>query len=181
VIAVGDATGAVINERGLDIPALMKYAEANHGVLGFPGAEVLPADQLLTLECDILAPAAMERVINAGNAAKLRCKVLAEGANGPTTPEADVILEERGDIFVIPDILCNSGGVIVSYFEWVQALQHYFWTEKEVFQKLETLLTSSFREVLAFAKKRKVPLRLAASAIGIQRVAETKELRGLFP
>ena len=142
---------------------------------------MLPLEQLLTLECEVLAPAAMERVINSENAAKLRCKVLAEGANGPTTPEADAVLEERDDIFIIPDILCNSGGVIVSYFEWVQALQHYFWTEKEVLLKLETLLTSSFREVLAFAKQRKVPLRLAASAIGIQRVADTKELRGLFP
>jgi glutamate dehydrogenase (NAD(P)+) len=181
VIAVGDASGAVINERGLDIAALMTHAENNRGVSGFPGGDKLPPGELLTLECEVLAPAAMERVIHAENAAKLRCKVLAEGANGPTTPEADAILEERGDIFIIPDILCNSGGVIVSYFEWVQALQHYLWTEQEVHQKLETLLTSSFREVLNFAKYQKVPHRLAASAIGIRRVAETKELRGLFP
>ncbi len=181
VIAVGDASGSVINEQGLDIPLLVKHAESHHGVAGFPGGDLLPSDQLLTLECEVLAPSAMERVINAENAAKLRCKVLAEGANGPTTPEADAILEERGDVFVIPDILCNSGGVIVSYFEWVQALQHYFWSEKEVLQKLETLLSNSFREVLSFAKTQKVPLRLAASAIGIQRVADTKELRGLFP
>jgi glutamate dehydrogenase (NAD(P)+) len=181
VIAVGDASGAVINERGLDVVALMEYAASHPGVAGFPGGDALPPGELLTLECEVLAPAAMERVIHAENAAKLRCKVLAEGANGPTTPEADAILEERGDIFIIPDILCNSGGVIVSYFEWVQALQHYFWSEKEVLQKLETLLASSFREVLNFSKSRKVPLRLAASAIGIQRVADTKELRGLFP
>ncbi len=181
VIAVGDASGAVINEHGLDVDSLMKHVESHHGVFGFPGGDPLPPGELLTLECEVLAPAAMERVITGDNAAKLRCKVLAEGANGPTTPEADAILEKRGDIFVIPDILCNSGGVIVSYFEWVQALQHYFWSEKEVLQKLETLLTNSFREVLKFAKSRKVPLRLAASAIGIQRVAETKELRGLFP
>lgn len=181
VIAVGDASGAVINERGLDIAALMRHAETNRGVAGFPGGDGLPAVELLALECEVLAPAAMERVIDAENAGKLRCKVLAEGANGPTTPEADAILEERGDIFIIPDILCNSGGVIVSYFEWVQALQHYFWTEKEVLQKLETLLTNSFREVLNFARSHQVPHRLAASAIGIRRVAETKELRGLFP
>jgi glutamate dehydrogenase (NAD(P)+) len=181
VIAVGDATGAIINEAGLDVPALMKYAEEHLGVHGFPGADVLPADQLLTLPCDILAPAAMERVINADIAGKLRCKVLAEGANGPTTPEADEILEKRDDIFLIPDILCNSGGVIVSYFEWVQALQHIFWTEQEVLQKLESMLTASFREVLSFSKYQKVPHRVAALSLGIQRVAETKELRGLFP
>jgi len=181
VIAVGDATGAIINEGGLDVPALMKYVEQNKSVQGFPGADVLPDDQLLTLPCDILAPAAMERVITAENAGKLRCKVLAEGANGPTTPEADEILEKRDDIFLIPDILCNSGGVIVSYFEWVQALQHVTWTEQEVLQKLETMLTTSFREVLNFAKYQKVPHRVAALSLGIQRVAETKELRGLFP
>lgn len=181
VIAIGDATGAIYNAKGLDILALMKYAEDNRGIAGFPDAEPLPAEELLTLECDVLVPAAMERVITAEVAAKLRCKVLAEGANGPTTNEADAVLEQRGDIFVVPDILCNAGGVIVSYFEWVQALQHYIWTEKEVLQKLETMLAASFREVLRFAKQRNVPHRLAATAIGIQRVAETKELRGLFP
>jgi glutamate dehydrogenase (NAD(P)+) len=181
IIAIGDATGAMYNAKGLDVLALMKYVEGKRGVSGFPEAEPLPSEELLTLECDVLAPAAMERVITAENAARLRCKVLAEGANGPTTNEADAVLEQRGDIFIIPDILCNAGGVIVSYFEWVQALQHYFWTEKEVLMKLETMLAASFREVLQFAKYRNVPHRLAATAIGVQRVAETKELRGLFP
>lgn len=181
VIAVGDATGAVINERGLDIASLMAHVEDHRGVRGFPGGDDLSPAELFNLECEVLAPAAIERVITADNAAKLRCKVLAEGANGPTTPEADAILEERGDVFIIPDILCNSGGVIVSYFEWVQALQHYLWTEREVLQKLETLLAKSFREVLSFARYQRVPHRLAANAIGIRRVAETKELRGLFP
>lgn len=181
VIAVGDATGAIINPKGLHVPALMKYAEDNQGVRGFPEADVLPMEELLTLECDILAPAAMERVITEKNASQLRCKVLAEGANGPTTNEADKILEKRDDIFLIPDILCNSGGVIVSYFEWVQALQHMFWTEQEVLQKLESILTTTFRDMLNFAKYQKVPHRIAALSLGIQRVAETKELRGLFP
>ena len=181
VIAVGDASGAVINERGLDIPALMKHAETTGGVRGFSGGDALPSEKLLTLDCDVLAPCATERVITGENAAALRCKVLAEGANGPTTPDADTILEARDDIFIIPDILCNSGGVIVSYFEWVQALQHYSWSEREVFQKLETLLASSFREVMNFARQHQLSHRVAASAIGIQRVAETKELRGLFP
>lgn len=181
VIAVGDASGAIYNAKGLDIPALMKYTESNKSVVGFPESEPLPADELLTLECDVLAPAALERVITAANAGRLRCKVLAEGANGPTTNEADAVLEARGDIFVIPDILCNAGGVIVSYFEWVQALQHYSWTEQEVHQKLESMLAASLREVLNFAKYRNLPNRVAAMALGIQRVAETKELRGLFP
>jgi glutamate dehydrogenase (NAD(P)+) len=181
VIAVGDANGAIHNANGLNIRELMDYVDKTRSVQGFPGAEALPAEDLLTMECDMLIPAAMERVITADNAAKLRCKVLAEGANGPTTIEADTILEKRDDIFVIPDILCNAGGVIVSYFEWVQSLQHYFWTEKEVLQKLETMLAASFREVVQFAKTRNVPNRVAAMAIGVQRVAETKELRGLFP
>jgi glutamate dehydrogenase (NAD(P)+) len=181
IIAVGDATGAVIKEKGLDITALIEHTTSTGGVKGFAGGDLLPPDELLTLPCDVLAPAATERVITAENAAKLRCKVLAEGANGPTTPDADTVLEARGDIFIIPDILCNSGGVIVSYFEWVQALQHFFWSERDVLQKLETMLAASFREVLAFAKRFNIPNRVAASAIGIQRVAETKELRGLFP
>jgi glutamate dehydrogenase (NAD(P)+) len=181
VIAAGDATGAIYNSNGLHVRSLMDWVDTHRGVTGFPEAEPLPPGDLLTLECDMLIPAAMERVITSENAGKLRCKVLAEGANGPTTVEADAVLEARDDIFVIPDILCNAGGVIVSYFEWVQALQHYFWTEKEVLQKLETMLASSFREVVQFAKSRNVPNRVAAMALGVQRVAETKELRGLFP
>lgn len=181
IIAVGDATGAVYNAKGLDTRQLMPYAIEHRGVAGFPGGEPIPSEDLLTLECDILIPAALERVITAENAGKLRCKVLAEAANGPTTNEADAILEERDDIFVIPDIMCNSGGVIVSYFEWVQALQHMSWTEKEVLQKLESMLAASFREVQALAKQKNLPQRVAAMALGVQRVAETKELRGLYP
>lgn len=181
VIAVGDATGAVFNDQGLDTRALARHVAQHRGVAGFTGGEPMPAADLLTLECEMLIPAALERVITADNAGKLRCKVLAEGANGPTTGEADAILEQRGDIFVVPDILCNAGGVIVSYFEWVQGLQHYFWTEKEVLQKLETQLAEAFREVTQFAKARKVPNRVAATALGVAKVAETRELRGLFP
>lgn len=181
IIAVGDATGAVFNKQGLRIDALMAHVEAQRGVAGFPDAEPIGSEQLLELECDILAPCALERVIHAGNAAKLRCKILAEGANGPTTAEADAILESRGDVYLIPDILCNSGGVIVSYFEWVQSFQHMTWTEIEVRGKLEQMLTNSYREVVALAKKRKVGHRVAALMLGIKRVAETKELRGLFP
>lgn len=181
VLAVGDASGAVHNSQGLNIRELIAYAVENRGVAGFPGGESIPPSELLTLPCDLLAPCAVERVLNAETARRIQCKVLAEGANGPTTPEADTILEERGDIFVLPDILCNAGGVIVSYFEWVQSLQHVAWTEAEVLQKLEQMLAASFREVLAFAQRQGVSHRVAALSLGIQRVAETKRLRGLFP
>ncbi len=181
VIAVGDATGAVYHEKGLDASALARHVEEHRGVAGFPGGEAIPVTELLSLECEMLIPAALERVITVDNAGKLRCKVLAEGANGPTTGEADAILEQRGDIFVVPDILCNAGGVIVSYFEWVQGLQHYFWSQKEVLQKLESQLAGAFREVSQFAHQRKVPTRVAATALGVAKVAETRELRGLFP
>ncbi len=181
VLAAGDATGAVFREKGLDVAKLAEYVAKHRGVAGFPGGDALPPEEMLTLECDILLPAALERVITADNAGKLRCKVLAEGANGPTTGEADAILEERGDIFVVPDILCNAGGVIVSYFEWVQGLQHYFWSEKEVMQKLESMLAEGFREVTQFARDRKVPHRVAATALGVRKVAETRATRGLFP
>ena len=181
IIAIGDATGAIYNKDGFRIDDLMAYAIEHRGVAGFPGGEPIGSAELLELECDILAPCAMERVIHEGNAGKLRCKILAEGANGPTTAEADAILEARDDLFIIPDILCNSGGVIVSYFEWVQSFQHMAWTENEVRIKLEQMLTNSFREVLALAKKQEVGHRVAALMLGIKRVAETKEIRGLFP
>jgi glutamate dehydrogenase (NAD(P)+) len=181
ILAVGDATGAIYCEAGLRIDALMDYVNETKGVVGFPGAEAISPQELLTLPCDILAPCALEQVITAENAAQLKCKVLAEGANGPTTMAADHIIESRGDIFVIPDILCNSGGVIVSYFEWVQSFQHVAWTENEVRQKLEQMLTTSFREVLQLTKKQSVSHRVAALMLGIKRVAETKEIRGLFP
>jgi glutamate dehydrogenase (NAD(P)+) len=181
IIAIGDATGAIYKKDGFRIDDLMAYAIEHRGVAGFPGGEPIGSAELLELECDILAPCAMERVIHEGNAGKLRCKILAEGANGPTTAEADAILEAREDLFLIPDILCNSGGVIVSYFEWVQSFQHVAWTENEVRIKLEQMLTNSFREVLALAKKEDVGHRVAALMLGIKRVAETKEIRGLFP
>jgi glutamate dehydrogenase (NAD(P)+) len=127
-------------------------------------------------------PSAVDRVIHAGNAAKLKCRILAEGANGPTTPEADLILNERwGEVFVIPDILCNAGGVIVSYFEWVQGLQAFMWTETEVTDKLFRILEHSFSQVIKRAKAHKVSHRTAAMAIGVERVMKAKHSRGLFP
>lgn len=138
--------------------------------------------EVLTLPCDILVPAAVERVIDARVAKNLRCRILAEGANGPTTPEADEILEGRRDeIFLIPDILCNSGGVVVSYFEWVQDLQRLFWEEEEVKRRQYQILDRAFGQVLARGKRDKVFNRTAAMAIGVERVRGAKDIRGLFP
>ena len=138
--------------------------------------------ELLAQRCDVLVPAALERVIDADLAARLQCRVLAEGANGPTTPEADEVLNQRrGEIFVIPDILCNAGGVVVSYFEWVQDLQQFFWDESEVMAKLYQVLDKAFAQVMARVDRDKVPHRTAAMAIGVEKVRDAKMARGLFP
>ena len=150
-------------------------------VAGFDAAEAITNEQLLLIPCDVLVPAALERQITAENAAKIQCRILAEGANGPTTPEADAIIAQRPEIFLIPDILCNAGGVVVSYFEWVQDLQSFFWDEGEVMSKLYRILEQSFVQTVNFAKKRGVSMRLAALSLGIQRVHEAKQMRGLFP
>ncbi|MBA2586382.1 MAG: glutamate dehydrogenase, partial [Chthoniobacterales bacterium] len=139
-------------------------------------------NEMLTMKCDVLIPAAVDRVITEKNADKLQCRILAEGANGPTTPDADLLLNKRlGEVFVIPDILCNAGGVIVSYFEWVQGLQSFLWTETEVTDKLFRILESSFTHVIRRAKEHKVSHRTAAMAIGVERVLKAKKTRGLFP
>ena len=181
IIAVSDAFGGVYNAKGLDLWELEKHATKTRGVSGFPGAEPITNEQLLVTPCDILVPAALERQITEANAGKIRCRVLAEGANGPTTPEADRILEQRDEIFVVPDILCNAGGVVVSYFEWVQDLQSFFWTESEVVDKLFRILETAFTQTLTFSRKNKVSMRMAALALGIQRVHDAKRTRGLFP
>jgi glutamate dehydrogenase (NAD(P)+) len=177
VIGISDVTGAYYNDRGVDVRA------AEHGDLaGFSGAETIPADDLLTLPCDVLIPAAVSGVIHGGNAGKIQCRILAEGANGPTNVDADRILFERwNEIFVIPDILCNAGGVIVSYFEWVQSLQSLFWNETEVVDRLFRLLETSFSSVIRRAREEKIPHRLAALAIGVERVMKARQYRGLFP
>ena len=139
-------------------------------------------NEFLTLPCDILAPCAVDRVITAKNAGQLKCRILAEGANGPTTPDADLVLDERWDeVFVIPDILCNAGGVIVSYFEWVQGLQAFLWSESEVTDKLFRILEHSFVQVIRRAKDHRVSHRTVAMAIGLERVIKAKQVRGLFP
>lgn len=182
VIAVSDHTGALHNPHGLDIPALMRHASVRGSIAGFSSELAFDAAQLLTLQCTVLVPAAMERVIDRHTAEHLQCRILAEGANGPTTPEADLILESRqNEIFLIPDILCNSGGVVVSYFEWVQDLQQLFWEEEEVVRREYQILDRAFRQMLQRAKTAKVPHRTAAMAIGVEKVRAAKNTRGLFP
>jgi len=181
VIAVSDVQGAIYNSGGLELWDLEKHIAKNNTVAGFPESEPLTNDQLLGLACDILVPAALERQITEANAGKIHCRVLAEAANGPTTPEADLILNQRPEIFVIPDVLCNAGGVIVSYFEWVQDLQSFFWGETEVVDKLFRILEAAYTQVVSLSRKQKLPLRLAALSLGIKRVLEAKRIRGLFP
>jgi glutamate dehydrogenase (NAD(P)+) len=181
VIAVSDANGGIYNGNGLDLRALEKHVAANKTVKGFPEAEPITNEELLLLPCDILVPAALERQITEANAAKIKCRILAEAANGPTTPEADVILQQRPEIFIIPDILCNAGGVIVSYFEWVQDLQSFFWSETEVVDKLFRILETAWTQVLNQSRRQKLPMRLAAMSVGVKRVQEAKRMRGLFP
>jgi len=181
IIAVSDVFGGVYNPKGLDLEKLDQHIAKTRSVAGFEGAEAITNEQLLLTPCDILVPAALERQITAENAAKIQCRILAEGANGPTTPEADEIIAQRPEIFVIPDILCNAGGVIVSYFEWVQDLQSFFWDEGEVMSKLYRILEHSFMQTVNLARKRKVSMRFAALSLGIQRVHEAKVIRGLFP
>jgi glutamate dehydrogenase (NAD(P)+) len=182
VIGVSDHTACYLDPRGLDVTALSRHVD-KHGVLrGYSNELSFDPSQLLTQKCDILVPAAMERMIDAGIAARLRCRVLAEGANGPTTPDADEVLNQRRDeIFVIPDILCNAGGVVVSYFEWVQDLQQFFWDEAEVMNRLYHVLQRAFAQTMSRAERDKVPHRTAAMAIGVEKVRDAKEKRGLFP
>lgn len=181
IIGLSDVTGAIYHAEGLDLDDVKSHIDATGGIRGYAAADGIDPNELLEQECDILVPAAVDRVITHENAAKLKCRILAEAANGPTTPEADDIIEKRGDIFVIPDILCNAGGVTVSYFEWVQNIQRFQWSEQEVLSKLDTMMTKAFERVLSFATWKKISHRLAALALGIQEVAEVKKQRGLFP
>jgi glutamate dehydrogenase (NAD(P)+) len=179
IISIIEYDGAVYNPRGLDIPALMKHRKETGSILDFPEAENIDRDEAMFLESDVLLPAAREDVITSQNAHKLRCKVLCEGANGPTTHLADPILREKG-IFVIPDILANAGGVTVSYFEWVQDRQGYFWNEQLVNDRMEEIMVNSFHDVVAYAEKHGVHNRTAAYMLALDRVAFAIKLRGIY-
>lgn len=180
VIAVSDVYGAVCNKNGLDIPRLQAWVLENGKVNGFANSENLSNQELLELETDVLVPAALGNVIHAGNVQKLKCKIVVEGANGPTSPEADLHLHENG-VLVVPDILANAGGVTVSYFEWVQGLMQLFWTEQEVNLKLEQIMGRACDQVFEMTKKTKLRPRMSALRIGIGKLAEAKRLRGLYP
>jgi glutamate dehydrogenase (NAD(P)+) len=180
IVAIGDRYGAIRNAGGIDVPALAAHVARGKLLRDFPGAEPIDGAELLTTPCTVLVPAALERVIRKDNAPELRCRILAEAANGPTTPEADAILA-RSDIFIIPDVLCNAGGVTVSYFEWVQDLQQLMWSEEQVNQRLQELMLRAFHQVRQRAGQRKLSMRTAALSLGVQKVAREKMRRGLFP
>jgi glutamate dehydrogenase (NAD(P)+) len=180
VVAVSDYTGGIYNPKGLDLDHVSAYIAKNKTLSGYPEAEAISNEQLLELPCDILIPAALESQITDKNAAKIKAKIIAEGANGPTESAADKILFER-NVFVIPDILANAGGVVVSYFEWVQGIQKLFWTEKEVNNKLFEIMSNTFAKVYAVSLEKKVNMRTAALICGIDRLSKAMLSRGFFP
>ena len=181
VIAVSDTSGARLDRNGLDVDALVVQKRAGGSVDGFEGGgELIPRDELLYLHCDVLVPCALEQTLTEANAHRVQARVVLEGANGPTTPTADEILDAKG-VQVVPDVLANAGGVIVSYFEWVQGLQEYFWTEEQVNARLHQIVTRAFDETWALHEEKDVSLRMAAYGLGITRVAEATVIRGLYP
>ncbi len=179
ILGIAEYDGALINQHGIDVPALIEHRARTGTINGFPEAEACDKAELLTRSCEILIPAATENVITSENAAQLRCRILCEGANGPTTTVADDILEDK-KIFVIPDILANAGGVTASYFEWVQDRMGYFWTEVEVNQRLDAIMSESFKDVIAYAESHNVNNRIAAYMLAIDRVAYTTKQRGMY-
>jgi glutamate dehydrogenase/leucine dehydrogenase len=179
VTHVCDVFGGLHHPEGIDIPGLMNYTKENKKVVGFPGAEPFDSEKILFRDVDVLVPAALENQITAENANRVKAKILAEGANGPVTPDADPILLENG-VFVIPDILCNAGGVTVSYLEWVQDRMGYFWPEDEINRRLEHFMTKAFLDVLRVSLENQVHLRMAAFMVAIQRVVDVVKLRGIY-
>ena len=179
VIGVSDRSGGFYDAKGLPVERLFEVADKNNSLEGCPYGEKIANQELLELKCDVLVPAALEMQITKDNVARLQCRIMAEAANGPTTLEADAVLKEKG-VFLIPDVLANAGGVVVSYFEWVQDLQNFFWTEEEVNKKLREILVKAFHQVLNMSQKQQVDMRLAALMIGIDRVARAMLWRGLY-
>jgi glutamate dehydrogenase (NAD(P)+) len=180
VIGVSDSRGAIWNERGFDVPALVAHKRTTGSVTEFPGSEKIDAAELLELECEVLVPAALEGAIVAENAPRIKAKIVAEAANGPTSPEADAILYENG-VVLLPDILANAGGVVCSYFEWVQCLQEFSWSEDEVCHNLSGFMQRAFRSVHEMARERNTDMRTAALMLAISKVAEATRVRGIYP
>jgi glutamate dehydrogenase (NAD(P)+) len=179
IVAVADKSGALYDQQGLDVPDLLRWVGERRPLAGYTKAQAIPKDQVLTVPCDVLVPAATENVITRKNAPQIQAKVICEGANGPTTAAADEILEKKG-VFVIPDILANAGGVTVSYFEWVQDRGGYFWDEETVNRRLEAIMTRSFHEVMALVQKHKVSTRIACYMLAVDRVASMHRMRGMY-
>jgi glutamate dehydrogenase (NAD(P)+) len=180
VAGISDSTTALYNPKGIDIPAAFAHKRMFHTLAGVRDAEAITNEELIALDVDVLAPCALEQVITKDNAASVRAAIICEGANGPTTPAADAILEDKG-VLILPDVLANAGGVVVSYFEWVQGLQEYFWKESEVNAKLNDIVSRSFEETWETARARNVPMRVAAYGVAVQRVAEATITRGIYP
>jgi glutamate dehydrogenase (NAD(P)+) len=180
IVSVSDEYGGLYNPLGLPVKKLIEYRRREGSLRGYPGAEEIGSTGPLTCECDVLVPAAIGNQLTSRNAGEVRAKLVVEGANGPTTPEADEIFDRRG-IFLVPDVLANAGGVTVSYFEWVQDLQSFFWSEHEVNEKLQAIMQRAFREVLSTAQERKLPMRTAANCRAVHRVASATRDRGLYP
>jgi glutamate dehydrogenase/leucine dehydrogenase len=180
VVAISDASGGLANTDGIDIPAAMEWTRANGGLKGFPGARAIGRSEVLEVPCDILIPAAMERQITTDNAHQLDCKLVVEGANGPTTPEADALLAERG-ILLVPDVLANAGGVCVSYFEWVQDQQKFSWDAIEIQERLRRQMRTALAKVWDAAKEHETDWRTAALTVAVKRVAEAARMRAIYP
>lgn len=180
IVAVSDSKGGIYNRKGLDVPQLLSHKQKTGSVVNFRSAKLMPPEEVLQVQCDILVPAALENQITLANADRIKAEIVAEAANGPTTPDADTVLHDHG-IMVIPDILANAGGVTVSYFEWVQDLQELFWEENDVNRRLEKVMTRAFEEVYKTAQKHRVNMRTGAHMVAIDRVAKATEMRGIWP
>ena len=180
VVGISDVTGGIYNKKGINLDGLLKYLKDNSTLKGYPEGDFISNEELLELPCHILVPAAISNQITGKNASRIKCKILAEGANGPTTFEADQILHDK-NIFTIPDIVANAGGVTVSYFEWVQGIQKLFWSEKEVNNRLWNIMSDTFRRVVATAEELKVDMRTASYITSIRKLSRAMLLRGFFP
>jgi glutamate dehydrogenase (NAD(P)+) len=180
VVAISDSTTALYNPKGIDIPAAFAYKAEQRTLVGLKDAETITDEELLLLDVDILAPCALEQVITEQNADQVKAAIICEGANGPVTPSADAILEDKG-VLILPDVLANAGGVVVSYFEWVQGLQEYFWKEVEVNARLNDIMSHAFDEAWETAQSRQLPMRVAAYGLAVKKVAEATVTRGIYP